>query len=134
MGKQERVDIAFRFQALSTTPNGILMKFLKEHKATGFSHEMLLKAARAFWLAEAYQACGAKKGSELKKLAQTMIFALEDQADYLRTMFDLERPPHGFGQIPVYATSPSNRVQELEDVEQEESIWDSVPQLDTGGL
>ncbi|MBE9128701.1 MULTISPECIES: hypothetical protein [unclassified Coleofasciculus] len=142
---QGQVDIYFRFRALSKTPDGILLKFLKKQKDTGFSKEMVLRAARAFWLAEAYQNCGVKQGAELKKLAQNMILVLEDQAAYLRAMFNLERPSCQQIPFPIYATPPINAVQaplqeptqeldKVHPVEEESLAWGSVPPLDTGGL
>lgn len=127
----ERLDITFRFRPLQTMPDGVLLSYLKSQTPSTFSHEMMLKAARAFWLAEAYQYCGGKEGAELKKLAQNMIFVLEEQVSYLRTAFNIERPIYMAGQSPAYSL---NVMQPDLDEEEEEDVWDKVPQLDTGGL
>jgi hypothetical protein len=134
-----RLDIRFRFRPSPKTPNGILLNYLKKQGTSLISNEMMLRAARAFWLPEAYQDCGAKKGQELKKLAINMIFALEDHALHLRTVFGIERQSPVspvFQQMPTYP--PALRVvpQEPLDVEtdEEDNAWNSVPKFDTGGL
>lgn len=131
MGMDEQiVDGTFRFRLLQATPNGILLKYLKS-QSTVFSHELLLTAARAFWLAEAYLYFGVKQDSDLKKKVQHMIFALEDRASYLRMTFGIEpRPTCGCGNsFNVHSLS------EPKEVEQEvQTVWEEIPQVDTGGL
>jgi hypothetical protein len=136
MNKQ--LDIKFRFRPLLSTPDGILLDYLKKQETSIISHEMMLKALRAFWLPDAYQHCGKKKRQELKKLAQNMIFVLEEQANYLRTVFDIERQT--MYQIPVQIPGPMRQIQtsipesEVISHEQENGVWESIQQLDTGGL
>lgn len=132
-GSMSRLDISFRFRPSRKTPDGILLNYIKEQEHSTISHEMILKALRAFWLLDAYQESGFKKGQELRKLAQGMILVLEAQASYLRTIFGIER------QEPVYqvlsqsvpSQSPVLRPQEEEE---DTSYWDSIQRLDTGGL
>jgi len=124
------VDGTFRFRLLGETPNGVLLKYLKS-QSTVFSHELILTAARAFWLSEAYLYFGVKQDSDLKKKVQHMIFALEDRAAYLRMMFGMEPRP------TFKHENSSSDVSKLEkeEVEQEvQTVWDSIPQVETGGL
>jgi hypothetical protein len=130
-----RLDIRFRFRPSPKTPNGILLNYLKKQGAPLITNEMLLRAARAFWLAEAYQDCGAKKGQELKKLAVNMIFALEDHALHLRTIFGIERQSSVspvFQQIATYP--PDLRVVPQEETDEEDDALKSIPRIDAGGL
>lgn len=127
------VDGTFRFRLLGETPNGVLLKYLKS-QSTVFSHELILTAARAFWLSEAYLYFGVKQDSDLKKKVQHMIFALEDRAAYLRMMFGIEpRPIFRCGDSSSDVCSLPEL--EEEEVEQEvQTVWDSIPQIETGGL
>lgn len=125
MSQDERLDIRIRFRASVSNPNGVLLRFLKKQEPAGFARELLLKAARAFWLAEAYRDCGGKRGAELRALAQNMVFILEDQADSIRVMFNLERPSK-------HIDSQRNSQTGLDG--EEDNAWDLVSQFDTGGL
>lgn len=84
----QQLNFRFRAQPSVTSPDGILLSYLND-QLPSVKSEMILKAIRAYWLAEAYQACNKKRGQELKKLAQQMIFSLEQQITYLRVVFDL---------------------------------------------
>jgi len=133
-----RLDIRFRFRPSPRTPDGILLHYLRKQAATQISHEMVLKALRAFWLPDAYQDCGAKKGQELRKLAINTIFALEEQANYLRTIFGIERQQPMY-QAPILAPMQVHPpilevVHQEQDEEEEDTVWKSVQKLDTGGL
>ncbi len=81
-----RVPFYLRFYPSITSPDGILLDYLKE-QLPPVKAEMILKALRAYWLAEAYQSSGKKRGQELKRLAQQMIFTIEEQANHLRVVF-----------------------------------------------
>ncbi|HAG85187.1 MAG TPA: hypothetical protein DCL61_29565 [Cyanobacteria bacterium UBA12227] len=141
----KQLDINFRFRPLLSTPDGILLNYLKKQETSIISHEMILKALRAFWLPEAYQESGKKKRQELKKLAQNMILVLEEQANYLRTVFDIER--QGISPVPVQMMSqvpvPMMQMRQIqsplpeEEVishELENDVWQSVQTFDPGGL
>jgi hypothetical protein len=91
---------------------------------------MILKALRAFWLPDAYHHGGGKKHHELKKLAGNMILVLEEQANYLRTVFGIERQFFSPAAVPMVQELP----QQPEPQEEENSVWKSVQRLDTGGL
>jgi hypothetical protein len=134
---RQQLDIKFRFQPLRSSPDGILLDYIKNcQELDAFSNEMVLKALRAYWLADAYHDCGAKKGQHLKKLAINMIFALEEHANYLRTVFGIERiqpmyqvPPSA----PVFQAVPQEEEEEEED-DEKTSPFNSIPRIDGGGL
>lgn len=84
----QQLNFRWRSQPSATSPDGILLSYLND-QLPSVKSEMILKALRAYWLAEAYQACNKKRGQELKKLAQQMIFSLEQQITYLRVVFNL---------------------------------------------
>lgn len=135
MNKQ--LDIKFRFRPLLSSPDGILLDYLKKQEPSRISHEMLLKALRAFWLPDAYRECGKKKKPELKKLAQNMILVLEEQANYLRTVFDIERQTmyQISGETRQDLTSiPSASVISDEEEKDIWNVWNSVEQIDTSGV
>jgi hypothetical protein len=95
--------IVFRFQPMDETPDSILLDYLK---STDAPNELALRAMRMCWLAYAYQHSGTKKGQQLKKVAQEMIWVLEGHIEELRAAFGVERP------LPTYAlaTSSNNAV------------------------
>jgi hypothetical protein len=125
-----RLDIKFRFRPSPSTPDAILLNYLKKQEVSLVSHEMILKALRAFWLPDAYHHGGGKKHHELKKLAGNMILVLEEQANYLRTVFGIERQFFSPAAVPMVQELP----QQPEPQEEENSVWKSVQRLDTGGL
>jgi hypothetical protein len=123
----DRLDIKFRFRPLSNSLDGVLLSYLKKDSSP-ISREMILKALRAFWLPEAHQRTGAKKGQALTKLAEDMIFALEEQANYLRTEFSIERPLVQVVQQQLQIQQP-----QLLEEDQAGEAW-NLEELDTGGL
>lgn len=134
MDKDKQLDITFRFQPMPSTPDGILLDYLKQ-QVKPVRSEMVLKALRAYWLAQAYQCCGGKRGQELKKLAINMIFALEEQANHLRVVFGLERPAYQSLSVPmVHMQASISGVPFQEQKEEESNGWEEVPQIDMDGL
>ena len=123
----DRLDIKFRFRPVSNSLDGVLLSYLKKDSSP-ISREMILKALRAFWLPEAHQRTGAKKGQALKNLAIDMIFALEEQANYLRREFSIERPIVRVVQQQLQGKQP-----ELLEEDQAGEAW-NLKELDTGGL
>ena len=117
----QQLNFRFRAQPSATSPDGILLSYLHE-QLPSVKSEMILKALRAYWLAQAYQACNKKRGQELKNLAQQMIFSLEEQITQLRVVFNL--PAATLLQTSLH-TSPAvsvsgfveSREEEDEDVE-----------------
>ena len=135
MEKHKQLDITFRFQPMPETPDGILLQYIKQ-QLRPVTREMVLKALRAYWLAEAYQSCGGKQALELNKLATNMIFALEEQANYLRAVFSLERlTTYQALSAPLVQMQASiSGVPFAEQEEEEDNGWASVPQIDMDGL
>ncbi len=89
--KPKQLNISFRFQPRDASGDGLLLKYIKQYD-TSISNEMVLRAVRAFWLTEAHQNLGThKRPQELKRIAQTMVRILEDQADSIRATFGIER-------------------------------------------
>jgi hypothetical protein len=89
--KPKQLNISFRFQPRDASFDGLLLKYIKQYD-TSISNEMVLRALRAFWLTEAHQNLGThKRPTELKRIAQTMVRILEDQADSIRATFGIER-------------------------------------------
>jgi hypothetical protein len=89
--KPKQLNISFRFQPRDASFDGLLLKYIKQYD-TSISNEMVLRAVRAFWLTEAHQNLGThKRPQELKRIAQTMVRILEDQADSIRATFGIER-------------------------------------------
>ena len=134
----KRLDITFRFRPLPSTPDGVLLNYIRKQESPSISHDMLLKAARAFWLLEAYQQCGGKKNQELKKLAQSIIFVLEEQANYFRAVFGIERLA-SYQMMQVQSFSPNavgtaENSNEDEDSNEEDEAWRFVQRFDSGGL
>jgi hypothetical protein len=125
-----RLSIIFRFRASPKTPDATLLRYLKNQEATPISNEMALKALRAFWLPDAYRSSGEKKGQELKRLAQKMIWSLEEQANYLRIVFGIERQPPSAPLVQALAPMP----EVAQEQDQDGDVWESVQRLDTGGL
>jgi len=123
----DRLDIKFRFRPVSNSLDGVLLSYLKKDSSP-ISREMILKALRAFWLPEAHQRTGAKKGQALTKLAIDMIFALEEQANYLRREFSIERPI-----VRVVQQQLQEKQPELLEEDQAGEAW-NLKELDTGGL
>jgi hypothetical protein len=126
----DRLDISFRFRPVSNSLDGVLLSYLK-NDSSPISREMILKALRAFWLPEAHQRTGAKKGQALTRLAEDMIFALEEQADHLRREFSIERP------IVRVVQQQQQQLQITEPQLLEEDLageaW-NLKELNTGGL
>jgi hypothetical protein len=135
----QQLDIKFRFQPMAKSPDGILLEYLKNHlSSTSITQELVLKALRAYWLVDAYQHSGAKK-AELKRLAQNTIFALEEHANYLRTVYGLARPTAYPPMVQMHSDQPDGESSRPEtDEEEEESalvaLSKKVQVLDDGGL
>jgi hypothetical protein len=130
--KTERLSFSFRSQPSAESLDGILFGYLNA-QPPDVKNEMVLRAIRTYWLAEAYQAQGKKRGQELKRLAEQMIFCLEGQIFQIRLAFDLPIPL----QTSAAASAPSPVAQisepEFEEDEEQED-WDSVPVISMDGI
>jgi hypothetical protein len=125
-----RLDVRFRFQPRSKSLDGVLFGYLKQSRENIVSREMILKALRAFWLPEAYRQTGEKKGQALKKLAQDMIFTLEEHANYLRSEFGIARPMIGTVQKADFNVPEQDSDNDAIAVE----AWTSAEGFDVGDL
>jgi hypothetical protein len=127
-----RLDVRFRFQPKAKSLDGVLFGYLKPSRKNIVYQEMILKALRAFWLPEAYRQTGEKKGQALKKLAQDMIFMLEEHANYLRSEFGIARPM-------IETVHPANSdfnlpEQDSDNEAQAVEAWTSAEGFDVGDL
>jgi len=148
----------FRFQPLASSPDGILLNYLKSFEP--LADGPVLSALRAFWLPIAYQENGSKKKAELKKMAMAAVMQLEGQIVNLCVMFDIQRPgyqPASFVQptmgtaqpmaVPKEQQTPiaqSNKQQDNQEDEEDEEdedddnphlkAWNSLEVIDTGGI
>lgn len=84
----KRVDITFRFQPMASTAEGIVLDYLK---STEVANQLALQSMITYWLPYAYQERGVKKTSELKKVAQEMVWALESHILRLCVDFGIKR-------------------------------------------
>jgi len=125
-----RLDVRFRFQPQSKSLDGVLFGYLKPSRKNIVYQEMILKALRAFWLPEAYRQTGEKKGQALKKLAQDMIFTLEEHANYLRSEFGIARPLIGTVQKADFNVPEQDSDNDAQAVE----AWTSAEGFDVGDL
>jgi hypothetical protein len=84
----KRVDITFRFQPMVSTAESVVLDYLK---STEVANQLALQAMITYWLPYAYRERGVKKTSELKKVAQEMVWALESHILRLCVDFGIER-------------------------------------------
>ncbi|GAB4207997.1 MAG: hypothetical protein Fur006_66440 [Coleofasciculaceae cyanobacterium] len=84
----KRRDVVFRFQPMASTSEGVVLDYLKSSDA---ANQLVLQALKAYWLPYAYRERGFKKPSELKKVAQEMVWALESHIWGLCIDFGIER-------------------------------------------
>jgi hypothetical protein len=125
-----RLDVRLRFQPKAKSLDGVLFGYLKLSRENIVYQEMILKALRAFWLPEAYRQTGEKKGQALKKLAQDMIFTLEEHANYLRSEFEIARPMIGTVQKADFNLPEQDSDNDAQAVE----AWTSAEGFDVGDL
>jgi hypothetical protein len=84
----KRRDIVFRFQPMDSTAESVVLDYLKSSDVT---NQLALQSIIVHWLPYAYRESGSKKNSELKKIAQKMIWALESHILRLCIDFGIER-------------------------------------------
>lgn len=82
--------VRFVFEPDRNSPNGILLTWCLHHTFDG--KEKVAAAARSFWLPFAYQALSSYSKVALQELAQQCIWRIEEQIQFLRSRFDLEKP------------------------------------------
>jgi hypothetical protein len=89
---RRREDFSFRYSPYTDTPEGVLTAFLKQGDGVRRGKELMLEAARAFWMVSAHQAAGLLSPEELRHLGLSCCRALERQADYIRDCLQLPIP------------------------------------------
>jgi hypothetical protein len=87
---KERIQFQWRCQPKLSTPDGVLLNYVKHHPVLT-TKNMMLQAARAFWLPLAYQSSGTLSEAELRKLGEDAVYALQTHINYLCQSLGLER-------------------------------------------
>lgn len=105
--QKERVDFLWRYQPLKSTPDGVLMSYIKGNLLLP-SREMILQSLRPYWLPLAYLEKGNIDPVILERLFRNAVYALEKHALYLRERGGIEYPPSNIGGIPI-SSIPSSR-------------------------
>ncbi|MEG3918475.1 hypothetical protein QUA07_04910 [Microcoleus sp. T3_A4] len=105
--EKERVDFLWRYQPFKSTPDGVLLSYIKGNLMLP-SREMILQALRPYWLPLAYLEKGDIDPVILGRLFKNAVYVLEKQALYLRERGGLEYPPIHIGGMPI-SLIPSSR-------------------------
>ncbi|MDB9509645.1 hypothetical protein PN499_00295 [Kamptonema animale CS-326] len=105
--EKERVDFLWRYQPFKSTPDGVLMSYIKGNLLLP-SREMILQALRPYWLPLAYLEKGDIDPVILGRLFKNAVYVLEKQALYLRERGGIEYPPIHIGGMPI-SSIPSSR-------------------------
>ncbi|MEZ2247299.1 hypothetical protein [Microcoleus sp.] len=105
--EKERVDFLWRYQPFKSTPDGVLMSYIKGNLMLP-SREMILQALRPYWLPLAYLEKGNIDPVILERLFKNAVYALEKHALYLRDRGGIEYPPTNIGGMPI-SQIPSSR-------------------------
>ena len=105
--EKERVDFLWRYQPFKSTPDGVLMSYIKGNLLLP-SRELILQALRPYWLPLAYLEKGDTDPVNLGRLFKNAVYVLEKQALYLRERGGLEYPPIHLGGMPI-SSIPSSR-------------------------
>ncbi|MEG3973070.1 MULTISPECIES: hypothetical protein [unclassified Microcoleus] len=104
--EKERVEFLWRYQPFKSTPDGVLMSYIKGNLLLP-SREMILQALRPYWLPLAYLEKGDIDPVILGRLFKNAVYVLEKQALYLRERGGLEYPPIHIGGMPISSISSS---------------------------
>jgi|GEM_PF-1542914 len=104
---KERVDFLWRYQPLKSTPDGVLMSYIKGNLLLP-SREMILQSLRPYWLPLAYLEKGNIDPVILERLFRNAVYVLEKHALYLRDRGGIEYPPTNIGGMPI-SPIPSSR-------------------------
>ena len=105
--QKERVDFLWRYQPLKSTPDGVLMSYIKGNLLLP-SREMILQSLRPYWLPLAYLEKGNIDPVILERLFRNAVYALEKHALDLRERGGIEYPPIHIGGMPI-SSIPSLR-------------------------
>ena len=89
-----RIDFKWRYQTNSSTPEGMIIDFIRSQKYKTLS-EMIIPALKGFWLAEAVAKSGDCSQAEIHQAREEAAWYLEKQAEYIRS-FGLGDQGEGF--------------------------------------
>lgn len=137
----EQVDFQFRYQPGSASPYALLLRYLQPKKRRGkqtstllpddsaeFSKEqMILWALSAFWYPLACKALGNLTEAELKQKARNAIYHLQQQINYLISVFGLDSQDFVFPASGTQLTGGGSKSQRSCSEIVFESINTSVP-------
>lgn len=88
-GCKRRLNFIFRYQPFEATSDGKLCGYLNGEKTEFATNEMIIWAARAFWMPFALRAEG-RAEADLKRAAKRAIRRLKEHISYLEESFDLD--------------------------------------------
>lgn len=106
---KERVDFLWRYQPLKSTPDGVLMSYIKGNLLLP-SREMILQALRPYWLPLAYLEKGNIDPVILERLFRNAVYVLEKHALYLCEQGGIEYPPTNIGGFSISKIPSSQEV------------------------
>jgi len=92
MSDNKPIYFEFRFTPLSSSPEGILLRYLKatELHPAETKNDLVLRALKLVWLPYAYRDVGQTNQGELRGIASSVVSALEWHVRELRISFGLE--------------------------------------------
>jgi len=92
MSDNKPIYFEFRFTPLSSSPEGILLRYLKatELHPAETKNDLVLRALKLVWLPYAYRDVGETSQGELRGIASEVVSALEWHVRELRISFGLE--------------------------------------------
>ncbi|MEG5059101.1 hypothetical protein QUB60_06295 [Microcoleus sp. A2-C5] len=97
---KEKVDFSWRYQPVKSTPDGVLLSYIKGNLLLP-SREMILQALRPYWLPLAYLEKGESDPIILGRLFRNAVYILEKHALYLCEQGGIEYPPTNIGGISI---------------------------------
>lgn len=109
----DRVNFEFRAYPLASSPEGILLSYLKDEALhpTSRKNDLVLKALKICWMPYAYREAGLVNKQELLKIALATIHNLEWHIREIRFEFGLESvpPPVSVSYTPIAPVVPIGR-------------------------
>lgn len=88
----ERINFRPCFNPKASSCNGVLVSYLQQGNGVSDGKEMLLQAARAFWMPFAYEESGQFTAEQVRQVALSACDALEQHICYIRQSFNLSVP------------------------------------------
>lgn len=122
-----RIDFSVRFRYQRGSLDGCLMQLLQQGDGVNVGKELLLQAARAYWLAIAMQQSDRYTAIEVQQMARRCCATLQQQVFYLSAQFDLPMSSGLEAAIAptAPATAPVNETR-LEPNENYQSLLDQL--------